>query len=184
MTLRLLTLTSLATLAACGEEPTPASHPAAQAMAAQAMAAQAAAPIAEAPAAPDAPAGECPFFDAALASGILGTDVTVTGVPATGSCFITSEPLTASGQVTVIPNHTVDAIMAGQSAPEPIEGLGEQAAWASTSQWEGRDLGGMVGVEQGGRGVTVILSRQANAPPQADLRERTVALARAVLAGM
>ncbi len=83
----------------------------------------------------------------------------------------------------MIPNHTLDAIVAGRGTAEPIEGMGERAAWVSTSTWEGRDLAGLVGVEQGGHGITIILSATA-ATAEPDVRAKTEALARVVIAAL
>lgn len=127
--------------------------------------------------------GDCPWVSTAEASELIGVAVIVTGTRSTGSCYIQSEPLTFSGQITVIPDQTLDAIVADRGTSEPIEGLGERAAWVSTSSWEGRDLTGMVGVEQDGQGITVILSATA-ATPQPDVRAKTEALARAAIAQM
>ena len=178
MTSRLALVLAAAAFSACAEEPTPASHPAAQAqLAAAAM------PVAATSAAPSAAASGSCLVEAAAASAILGVAVTMSG-PSAGSCSFTSEPLSFSGQVGVVPNYTVAAMVtniAGASATaEPIAGLGERAAWASTSTWEGRDLSGLVGVEQGGQGLTVVLVARADVA-EPDVRRKAEALARAAL---
>ena len=182
MSTRLRVTLALLALSACGGADSPAAPIVAGEPAPATTWTPTSVPV-SAPASAATTAGECPWLNADLATGLLGADVTVTGTPATGSCYITSDPLTISGQITVIPNHTVDAIQTGQTTVEPIEGLGEQASWASTSTWEGRDLAGQVAVEQGGKGVTVILSAQAAAEID-DLKGKSIALARAVVAGL
>jgi hypothetical protein len=173
---------ALCVLSACGGERDAPAVETTDAAAATAGG-SAATPTAATSTAADPAAEECPYFDSALATGILGVDVIVTGTPATNTCYIATDPRALGGHVTVIPNHTLDAIQTGQTAVEPIEGLGERASWAATSTWEGRDLAGQVGVEQGGNGVTVTLSAPADAEFD-DLKGKSIALARAVVAGL
>ena len=185
MTSRLALVLAAAAFSACAEEPTPASHPAAQARLAAAAQPVAATSASASAATSAAASGSC-LVEAAEASEILGVAVTMSG-PSAGSCSFTSEPLSFSGQVGVVPNYTVAAMVtniAGASATaEPIAGLGERAAWASTSTWEGRDLSGLVGVEQGGQGVTVVLVARADVA-EPDVRRKAEALARAALGSL
>ncbi|HEX9953160.1 MAG TPA: hypothetical protein VGB53_15425 [Rubricoccaceae bacterium] len=169
----------LPALAACSEEPTPASHPAAQAQPAAAST-----PIATPVASTSAATGEsgsCPWLSSDLATGILGADVTVTkpaGDPA--NCYIASTPSTWAGEADRMEGYTLDSLATAFGLTlEPVGGLGERAGWKSAAQWEGNDVGGQVLVEHGG-GVTVVLLNAT--PPRPGLREKAEALARAIVA--
>lgn len=170
----------LPVLGACAEEPTPASHPAAQAQLAAAATPVAATSVAATSAAP-VEAGPCPWLSSDLATGILGADVTVTkpaGDPA--NCTIASAPSTWAGEADRMEGYTLDSLATAFGLTlEPVAGLGDRAGWKSAAQWEGNDVGGQVLVEHAG-GVTVVLLTAT--PPRPGLREKAEALARAVVA--
>lgn len=142
-------------------------------------------PVADA--APAAPATTgCPWLTDATASEALGAAVTVTGDGQT-TCSIASEPNTYTARINVDAGWTLDNSLssyentAGWGAREPVEGLGERAALVANQYPDGNYGGARVGVEQSGHGITVALTP---ASTQADLRDRAVALARAVVAEM
>ncbi|HEX8386574.1 MAG TPA: hypothetical protein VF576_10335 [Rubricoccaceae bacterium] len=127
--------------------------------------------------APTAGTGDCPWLSADLATGLLGADVTVASAEA-GHCRIQSDPPTYRGRVAVDPDPAFESTVAALGTPQPVSGLGERAGWISQGQMHGADVGGAIRVEQGGHVLIVTLSP---ANPQADLREKAVAVARAVL---
>ena len=189
MSSKLTLCLALLCLTACGEEPTPSHHPAAQAADPQAAPAVAPTPTSATTTAD----GACPWLDATLATGLLGADVTVTAVEA-GSCRIASEPPTYRGRLfvgEVSPDETAlspaEAAMANfvaepsSRAPEAISGLGEEAMWVAQGAESGGDARGMLRAEQSGRVLVLALQPEA---PRADLRDRAVALARAVLSNV
>ncbi|HEX8386572.1 MAG TPA: hypothetical protein VF576_10325 [Rubricoccaceae bacterium] len=163
----------LAPLAACGGGEAPAT--------------EASAPPATAVAATPAPAVGCQWLTSEAASEALGADVTVTVAAGwTNTCEIASDPQTVFGRFNVDEGWTLDNSLnayentAGWGAREAITGLGERAAWVSHETPDGTVKGMRLGVEQGGSGVTVMLTLTP-AQASADARAKVEALGQAIL---
>lgn len=153
------------------------------------------APATDAPAAPTADASAastpapaaagCQWLTSEAASEALGTAVAVTA-GGTNTCAIASDPSTVFGQINVDAGWTLDNSLsayentAGWGAREAISGLGERAAWVSHEGPDGAVRGMRLGVEQGGSGVTVMLT-PAQPQASADARATLEALGRAVV---
>ena len=161
-------LASLAfALAACGGE---GAAPAASAAASETNAAD---------------ASGCPWLPSDVASRLLATPVTV-GSDGMDDCTLDSEPNTFHGRLHVDPTPLGGTLAmalgpyenaAGYGARQPIQGLGDRAAWVGHA-YPGGGYGGLKLVfERGGRVVDLSLSPS---PPRADLPARAEALARAV----
>lgn len=174
-------------LAACAGEPTPTDDATA--------ASETAAPADAPPSASGDHPEPCSWLSSETATGVLGAAVTVTR-PAgyTTPCHVESSPFTWAGTLVVHEGDALDATarlreMTPENALdaatsvlgltlEPIDGLGERAGWVITTPDTESNGYGEVLVEQGGRVFSIALNTSAGS----DIRAKTEALARAIVA--